>query len=240
MCGWVMIRQILCDFRCQPIVTWVTVVGTALSIFLLASIYMVQEVDVVEVSTESRRDRIMYSLYTHFLLENRYYNSASMSRAFAERIYGGLPGVERMSLVGSHVPQKDVNLPGGAVERMAVKNVDAEYWRIYDYEFLEGRQFTEAEVAGDLRRVIITDAAARRLDAEGSLVGREILIRHIPFEVIGVVKSTSPLLNYSYADMFVPYHEKPEDLVGEYQGSTGVVLLLEEGGDASWSVRLYY
>ena len=57
------IRQILYDLRQQPLVTWITLTGTALAIFLIMAVFMVNRIKVVEVSPESNRSRILYGAF---------------------------------------------------------------------------------------------------------------------------------------------------------------------------------
>ncbi len=44
------IKQILYDMRTQPLIAWVTVIGTALSIFLIMTVVMIESVGVMSFS----------------------------------------------------------------------------------------------------------------------------------------------------------------------------------------------
>lgn len=73
------IKQILYDMRTQPLIAWVTVIGTALSIFLIMTVVMIESVSVMSFSPESNRDRMLYGMYVHINKPNGSGGSGSMS-----------------------------------------------------------------------------------------------------------------------------------------------------------------
>ena len=57
--------QIIYDMRTQPVIAWVTVIGTALSIFLIMTVVMMQQVGIMSFAPESHRDRMLYGMFLH-------------------------------------------------------------------------------------------------------------------------------------------------------------------------------
>lgn len=57
------LQQVWQLFRQQPVVAWITVAGTALSIFLIMLVVMVQQVKVLPFAQESNRDRFLHVRY---------------------------------------------------------------------------------------------------------------------------------------------------------------------------------
>ena len=48
--------------RTQPVIAWVTIIGTALSIFLIMTVVMMRQVYLIPFAPEIHRDRMLYGL----------------------------------------------------------------------------------------------------------------------------------------------------------------------------------
>ena len=90
------IRQIIFEMRHQPLMTWLSVAGTAIAIFLIMSDFMINNIDSVSVAPESKRSRIVYGFGGHTQSENSS-NSGSLSFELARELYSDLDGVEAVS-----------------------------------------------------------------------------------------------------------------------------------------------
>ncbi len=62
------VLQILYDLRHQPVISGVTLIGTALTIFLIMVVVMIQQIPVLPFAPESNRPRLLIGCYIH--LEN--------------------------------------------------------------------------------------------------------------------------------------------------------------------------
>lgn len=94
------IRQIIYDLRTQPIIAWVTMAGTALTVFLIMTVVMLQQVGVTSFAPESHRDRMLYGMYIHIKgigSNSSIDNSSGLSREMARKMYDGLEGVEAIA-----------------------------------------------------------------------------------------------------------------------------------------------
>ena len=54
------IKQILYDFRHQSVISWVTLLGTMLAVFLIMIVVMMQQIQIAPFAPESTRDRTLY------------------------------------------------------------------------------------------------------------------------------------------------------------------------------------
>ena len=61
------IAKILYDMRTQPVIGWVTIIGTALSIFLIMVVVMMQQVSILSFAPETHRDRMLYGMFIHIV-----------------------------------------------------------------------------------------------------------------------------------------------------------------------------
>ncbi len=54
------LNQILFEMRKQPLMTWLSIIGTSIAIFLIMCDFMINNIASVNVTPETRRDRILY------------------------------------------------------------------------------------------------------------------------------------------------------------------------------------
>lgn len=224
-------KQVWYEMRQQPLVTWVNIAGTAISIFLIMALVMIEKVDTVDAAPEVNRSRTLIGAYIHMRSTRNDGNecSGSLSLETAHRLYDNLDGVEVYSFGKGYNDNSDVNMPRGTINSLEVKGIDENFWKIYSFDFLKGQPFTAAQVKAGEKRAIITDRVAFLLAGNADILGKEIHINHLPYVVSGVVKTGSPLLKQSFADIYIPYVENPQEIWKTYLGQSQATLLLKEG-----------
>lgn len=224
-------KQVWYEMRQQPLVTWVNIAGTAISIFLIMALVMIEKVDTVDAAPEVNRSRTLIGAYIHMRSTGNDGNecSGSLSLETAHRLYDNLDGVEVYSFGKGYNDNSDVNMPRGTINSLEVKGIDENFWKIYSFDFLKGQPFTAAQVKAGEKRAIITDRVAFLLAGNADILGKEIHINHLPYVVSGVVKTGSPLLKQSFADIYIPYVENPQEIWKTYLGQSQATLLLKEG-----------
>ncbi|MDE5675761.1 MAG: ABC transporter permease, partial [Muribaculaceae bacterium] len=221
------------EMKHQRMMTWVSISGTALAIFLVMAFVMVDQLNSVEVAPESNRSRILIASGFHVKNQKGMDSSTSgLNLDIARRLYENLEGVEVLSYINAFNDNCDVNLPGQEIFTMAPKNVDNEFWKIYDFTFIDGRPFDEAEVKSDAKLVVLTKSAARSLFGEEKVAGREIEVDAYPYRVVGVVEDVNPLLASSFANFYKLCNIAGIKNDDPYFGSANVVMLLKEGVSA--------
>ncbi len=225
------IRQILYDLRQQPLVTWITLIGTALAIFLIMAVFMVNHINVVEVSPENNRSRILYGNYMdiHFTAGG----SASSGLAYetAQEIYSNLKGIETLSFVMPWNISAELSVPGQQSMEFDIKNVDANFWKIYDFHFSQGGPFDSETVEAEANYIVITEDTAVKLFGKGEeVVGREVQVDMVPYIISGVISNANPLMGNSYAQGYKPVKfSEVEPAWVVYLGSYSVIMLMSDG-----------
>lgn len=230
------LRQIYYEMRHQKMMTWVSIAGTALAIFLVMVFYLVDSIDTVEVAPESNRTRILIGQNLEVAQED---GNASASGALihqrAYQLYHDLKGVERESFMTQWLDEKDISIKGGDSKTIFVRSVDNEFWNIYDFIFLDGKPFDKADIESGLKKIIITRSLARNLFNEENVSGREVLLGMMPFTISGVVEDANPILKVTGANAFTTYIPEINDgrggRFGDWLGNTQVVLLVKPGTD---------
>lgn len=223
-------RQIIYDMRTQPVISAVTIIGTALSIFLLMSVMMLQQIGTMPFAPESNRDRLLFGKYIHIEYEHGG-SSGSMSYEAARKLYSGLEGVEVMTIMSPEPNSLDVKAPGTRPFTAYVRRSDENFWKVFDYKLLKGRLYTVDEVNAGSRVAVVTEETARRLFGTEDPVGRHFLLDHNDFEVIGVVNNASQLASNAFGEVFAPIDVREESAWNKWFGDCMATLLVAEGVD---------
>lgn len=234
------IRQVFFEIRHQPLMSWLSIAGTSIAIFLIMSDFMISNIYSVNVAPESRRSRIYYGyggdLYSGFIKGKGVGNTSSgdLSLELARELYSDLDGVEKVSFSSSENMTYNISVKGGIPENREVKNIDENFWQIYDYTFIEGVPFSKEEVDAGVQNVILTEKMAEHyFGKEDSYLGKEIFIANRPYIVTGIVKNMNPLMNNTFADAFITHvaAKMPDRTWATYLGDYQAILLLKNGID---------
>lgn len=225
------IIQIVYDMRTQPVIGWVTLIGTAMSIFLIMTVMMMQEVKLMPIAPETHRDRMLYGLYLHEKSVSPDFPqqvSASMSYVIARKLYADLDGVEEISYMESDIASLD--LMGSTRKKFTgqVRYADDGLWRVFDYELISGRYYTAEEVDAGTKVALVSRSAARRLFDSENVVGEHFQVDHKGYEVIGVVEDVSRLASMACGDVFAPIDVKKVWVGGDF-GPFMTAMLVKEG-----------
>lgn len=226
-------KQIYYEMKHQKMMTWVSISGTALAIFLVMAVIMAEGLYDVAVKPESNRDRVMYGTGIHIKDDRGESSGMALSYNKAKQLYEDLDGVEKLSYICTQ-DILNVASSGRSVESMDCLSADANVWSIYDYEFIYGRPFTKEEADAQAKVVVVTRSAARKLFGEEDVTNRQIDVNSFPYTIIGVIEDTNPLLTQSYAKIITPFNPasgKNTSWYGNYFGNANVLLLAEENAD---------
>ena len=197
------IKQIIYDLKTQPVIGAVSIIGTAMAIMLIMVVMMIRQIQVAPVAPESNRDRLLYE-YGMCIQNDDNMGSSRLSMAAVDKLYGGLKTPEVISVMQSGCDQAAVSADGGEMMLADMRMTDENMWKIFDHKFLSGKPYSEADVLNGNRVVVITESLARKLLGTPDAVGRTITINQYPFKVVGVVRDVSPLMGWSYAQLWKP------------------------------------
>lgn len=223
-------KQIIYELKNQKMMTWVSISGTALAIFLIMAIFMADRLKQLDIPPMSSRDRIMTGQGIDFSDgEGTSASGMGLDYELAKNIYGNLDGVEKLSFIKLIWGKWNVETRDGESTNSEIMAVDDEFWKIYDYKFVSGQPFEKEEVEAGLKLVILTQSLARSIFKSTDLAGSDILIDDVLFKVKGVVEEPYPLLQDGNIGLFIVF--TPEQTPSYYEGifgNTNVRLLLKE------------
>lgn len=224
------LKQVIYEMRHQKMMTWVSISGTALAIFLIMMIFMTERLSVLEIAPASQRNRILTGQSIEFLNSERSGSGMGIHTELAKRLYENLDGIESVSFITPVWGLKDANRTGEETTSVLSMKVDHNFWKIYDYNFISGTPFSEEEINSGKNMVVITESTARKIFGDTDVAGQNLDIDNIPHEIKGVVKDQYPLLPDGNIQTFLNF--RPDE--GGFEavdgfGTTNVRLLMKEG-----------
>jgi putative ABC transport system permease protein len=151
-------------------------------------------------------------------------SGANVGELFVTDFMRDLPGVERVTYFGN---------VGGLTSRLkssshALRRTDGNYWKVFQFDFLEGGPFGEDDVR-DRRRVAVISrtTADKYFGSSSGVVGKTIEVGEQHYQVVGVVRDVSSLRKFGFADIWAPLGtERGQAPRPEWLGGGSAVALL--------------
>ena len=213
------------------------IAGTAVAIASAMVVALILHIRIGNIYPEEHRDRTVY-VRSYFKDGDRFVGYSGYSPLAVEEMFCRLKCAE---VVSANVNEEYVFQFSACEEigkpevPVTVKFTDANFYRLYDFHFVEGRPYTDEQLQHAEKCVVITDALARRVyGTTEHVAGRQLLLNFLPYRVVGVVREVSPLLTWSSADVYLPYtvsdsreHWRSSEV--SYAGGLKVTVLLKEG-----------
>lgn len=239
-----LVRQTLYNLRQQPVIAAVTIIGTALSIFLIMVVVMLHQVNVQPFAPESNRDRFLHYSYVSFgnTAWGDVYESNSngpMSWKVVNELFYKLeePEVVAAYIVGADV--KSVGLPKQKPFAADVRETDANYFKVFDFKFVDGAPFTMTDFESGLPRAVIDENVANRLFGTVEAKGKSFLLNGGEYMVSGVVSPVSTLAKDAYAQVWVNTTSAngPTSSWSTIGGSYSVIMLMKDEPGSEQAIR---
>ena len=216
--------------------TLLYVTGVTLTMLFVMVMAIVLYVRIAPVYPETNRPNTMY-ITSLMLKRDQMSMSGNIGQWAYKELFSKLENVENMTLVTNQDRAFCKSTDGTDDFELKVKFVRDGFFKIYDFDFLAGRKFTEEENSTETGKVsIITDRLADRLfGGPGHAIGQTITVDRYDTTIVGVVRSASYLTSDSYADMYRPmgeqyYSGKPG--IRDATGGSRVVLTTRDASQA--------
>ncbi len=228
-------QQILYQFRTQPLMMLITVVGTALSIAFVMLYIMMDRVYEVPFAPESNRDRMLHIRWVRTGEKDaNYSNTAGLCESLVRKCLYPVKSTEAVSMF-AYPEISLVSLKGKGAKKVEMKATDAAFWKVFDFTFLSGKPYTEEDVKSSLPQVVINEDVAQFLFGSTDVVGQSFDMNYKTVRVCGVVRAVSTITNYAYSQVWAPYtyagYNKSWDNYWEIRGPMRAVLLAKDRTD---------
>lgn len=201
------IRQAFWHLRENPVISWISILGTALSICMIMVIVITLRVRTADCEPEVNRSRSLYVPNMSYRAKGDMSGSSANSRMSVQtgrECFKALTTAEAVTLVSSPSKVKAL-LPAGAKTTVDMVQTDEDFWQVFQFRFLDGKPFTAADLNSGLPRAVIAASVARRLFGRTDVSGQHIELNYVDFQVCGVVADVSMLATDSYAQVWIPY-----------------------------------
>ena len=250
------IRQALAMMREEKLFSGIHIAGTALALAFTMVMAVVYYIKLAPIYPEPNRQRTVYFNMIEVRLEKDGKTRGMTGFGFSEKAFeewflrsSGCSGAERnlpsknyeycaptlittgSGRIGSYDNECAVKGKEEYIE--AITNyTNADFFKIYQYDFLEGRPLTEQDVENREKVCVVSHDFAERYFGRGvSAVGKTVETENREaVRVVGVVRGTSSLTPDSHIQVFKPYTlRQSEHSNNTYCGSLGIVLTVKDG-----------
>lgn len=219
----------------QPLISIVSIVGTALSLFLIMLVVMIKQVTVAPFAPESNRDRMLYVKFASIGSPDGESN-CSWSISSVNTIYKSMKTPQAVSAYTSFPSRMPLSVDETKAFNADVKLTDAAFWKIFDFSFIDGKPYDEAAYKAGIAAAVIDRTTARKLfGTDTGVAGRTFSLGHTSVKVAGVVSDVSTLASAAYAQVWLPLTVEKEGLnettMNGIGGIFSVVILARQKSD---------
>ena len=216
-------KQAMQLWKSNPLFATISILATGLTITFVMVLYMVYAIRTVDISPEINRSRTLYSNNGYsYLTKDHSKANRGMSYNAAKTIFGNLEHAETVSYFT--YKGEGVGFIGTSqsdFDKGIISTVDNNYFKIFNYDFIQGEPFTKEQADAARKEAIITDKIAIKFFNTTDVIGKEVRIGLSSyFKITGVVKSMSSVFNKAYSDVWIVVDknsmnwESSEDLRG--------------------------
>ncbi len=229
-------KQAWCSLRQQPVISAVSIAGSALAIFLIMIVVMMQEVNVAPFAPESNRDRWLVQRCAS-ITNSEWGPDRSSNGPLAYRtiktIFYEMETPEAVTAFDINPEMVTVSAPKQPPFRTESLGVDNGFWKVMDFTFIYGKPFTKADFESAITVAVISESTARKLFGTADAVGLDFTINLAPYRVCGVVKDVTNLAKFAYANIWVPFTTTASatTLWNEYMGNLSAIILAKDPSD---------
>ena len=226
-----MIRQAFTNLRQNPLLSVISIAGTAFAITMIMSIVITWQTKYADFAPEVNRSRSLYLMAMHIYNEKNQNEQSYgfISPAFLKECVLPLKGIEAATAFGN-TEEALVSLTDGS-NRLKVdrKTTDAGFWKVFKPRFLEGRGFNEGEgMVG-----VVAASVTRKLFGKTEVIGQQILLNRVNMRIVGVVEDVSVAAKDAYAQVWVPYNPDMQQAtsVWSYFGGMNIAMVAKSTDD---------
>lgn len=232
-------KQAWGSLKKQPLLSAISVGGTALAIFLIMVIVMIDEVKVTPFAPESNRDR--WLVQTGASIGNKEWGSdgskntsnGGMGYNTIRRTFYEMKTPEAVGAFTVMNTESHLSVTGKTSFGAMRKDTNHGFWKVMDFTFVDGHPYNEADVESGRQVAVVSESLARKLFDSTDCIGREFSIDHVPYRICGVVRDVSNLANFADADLWVPLTSNGTDKFSwnNYMGSLSCIILPKSKSD---------
>ncbi len=218
--------------------TFLSVFGISLTIMFIMILSMTLENIIKGSGPEEDSELLLYAwrLKTQSTEEGKNSNSqSSLSKLMFENYFKDLKSPEIISL--KQTEQWEFIYNGNRYHEVCM-NTDGNFWKIYHFDFIEGRPFTREEVDANNNYAVISESLKEVFFGNDEpAIGKSIDYNNIMLTVVGVVRDAPATAMHTGAAIYKPYNLIISPTTGEYHGNYTIVFKAKEKKDKAAIVK---
>lgn len=208
------IRQSWQIIRQNPVLSVIGIIGTAFAICMVMVLVQQEYMKVGRFSPESNRSRWLVTRGATMTTKDTTRNMTMNTNLGGYQVLEIFRKLETPEAVTAF---EELSMPEPGYEpRFCVREgeqevpvttryTDEAFWQVFDFSFVAGKHYTEADARSNISVAVITDRLARRFFGSSSeAVGRQALINGRKYTVCGVVRHVTPFCSFAYGDVWMP------------------------------------
>jgi putative ABC transport system permease protein len=185
----------------RPFYTAISLFGISFTLLVLMVITAIADHALAPMAPESRQDRMLGVHTATMWGDGNMWNSDGGYLLF-DRYARNLPGVEALTIFSGF--STVTTYLGDQRVSSTLKRTDGPFWRVFDFTFLEGGPYSDADVADARFVAVITRASRDRLFGGQPALGRTFEADGQRFRVVGVVENVPDIRTVPFADLYAP------------------------------------
>lgn len=177
----------------------ISIIGTALAIAMIMVIVITLRATIAPFAPETHRDRMLIFRFAGLQSKSNvnWQSNGPIGYNTAKACFKAMTIPEVVSITNIWQETMLAAKPAGEMESCSVLQTDDAFWKIFEFEFLSGKPYDNADFDAGAAKAVISEDMARRLFGTSEVVGKTFLLNHSAYIVCGVVRPVSKLAKYA-------------------------------------------
>jgi ABC-type antimicrobial peptide transport system permease subunit len=203
----------------QRLFTGMYLVGTAVSITLAMTLFIIFYIKLGPIYPEYNRQRMVVIEHTQESEKNDVCTTArgmGISGKFADLLKREAESIDKIALLTRAYRKENIEMPDKSKKEEYITSVNAEYWQVFNYKFVDGHPFTKEQMNENV--AVITTTLAQKLFADTHVAGKSLRMYETTFLIVGVVEAASGCTPITQGNIWTAtafYNE--DDFMGHYK-----------------------
>ncbi|MBR5511516.1 MAG: FtsX-like permease family protein [Bacteroidaceae bacterium] len=209
--AWTMMKQ-------QRLFTGMYLIGTAVSIALAMTLFIIFYIKLGPIYPEYNRQRMVVIERTQESEKNDVCTTAramGVSEKFCNLLKSEAKNIDKIALLTRNKIDVETADKSKKTEEY-VANVNAEYWQVFNYRFVDGQPITKEQMNENV--AVISTTLAKELFADTHVAGKSLNIYDTPYRIVGVVEAASGCTPITQGNIWTAYAFYNEhEFLGHYK-----------------------
>lgn len=195
--------------------SFVYIIGTGLAISMVMVMAIAWHIRTANMAPEVNREKVLYATFLRYWQEkngsksssNGYFGIRSAKECLLPLKSAKAVGVATDPTVMSLLAGDSyAQISGGDnVEKVSMMGTNDGFWKVFNFSFVDGKPFDEADFQSGMHRAVLSVSLARGLFGSEDVVGQTFLLDDVEYTISGVVKDVSAITPSVCANIWVPY-----------------------------------